>query len=280
MTTEETVKNNPLKNFFRRPALYLKLPSLGVGYPKGSLNLPENGDIPIYPMTAIDEITSRTPDALFNGIAVIEIIKSCVPNIIDPWKILQIDLDPILLAIKIASNGSTMDINTICPSCKEEGKFGVNLSGLLAGYSPGDYSKLIELDDLKIKFKSLDYKKVNEASILQLEIQKTLTNLDRVEDADERTKQSKNLIVKMNELSMDLIRHNIEYIKTPDDTVFDKDFIFEFLQNCDLQTYDLIRKTAMELRRSTETKPLQFKCVSCEHEYEQPFNINVSDFFG
>ena len=92
-------ESNPLKQFFRRPAVYLKLPSGGLGYPEGAINLPDNGEIPIYPMTAIDEITSRTPDSLFNGVAVVELIKSCVPDIKDPWSVTNVDLDPLLVAI-------------------------------------------------------------------------------------------------------------------------------------------------------------------------------------
>jgi hypothetical protein len=90
-----SLPNNPLKQYFRRPSIYLKLPSGGVGYPLGSLNRTENGELPVYPMTAIDEITSKTPDALFNGSAVVEIIKSCVPDITDPWSIPSTDLDAI-----------------------------------------------------------------------------------------------------------------------------------------------------------------------------------------
>jgi len=101
---------NPLKQYFRRPALYLKLPSGGNNYAPGVIDLPENGDIPVYPMTAIDEITARTPDALFNGTAVHDLMKSCVPAIKQPWSIYSTDLDAILIAIKAASKGSDLEI--------------------------------------------------------------------------------------------------------------------------------------------------------------------------
>lgn len=45
--------NNPLKQYFRRPAVYIKLPSNGKNYTEGSLDMPENGELPVYPMTAI-----------------------------------------------------------------------------------------------------------------------------------------------------------------------------------------------------------------------------------
>ena len=85
------MSDNPLKQYFRRPALHMKLPSNGIGYKEGAIDMPPTGDIPIYPMTAIDEITARTPDALFNGTAVAELIKSCAPNIKDPWSVLSTD---------------------------------------------------------------------------------------------------------------------------------------------------------------------------------------------
>ena len=63
------MQNNPLRQFFRRPAVFFKLPSGGKNYAPGVLDMPENEEFPVYPMTAIDEISMRTPDALFNGSA-------------------------------------------------------------------------------------------------------------------------------------------------------------------------------------------------------------------
>ena len=114
------MNTNPLKQYFRRPSIYLKLPSGGKYYPEGSIDLPENKEVPVYPMTAIDDITSKTPDALFNGIAVIEIIRSCVPNIKDPWQVPATDVDALLIAIRAATNGNMLDVESSCPSCKEE----------------------------------------------------------------------------------------------------------------------------------------------------------------
>ena len=102
---------NPLRQYFRRPALYLTLPSRGKFYPEGALEMPENGELAVYPMTAIDEITSKTPDALFNGNAVPEIIKSCVPGIKDPWAVPSVDMDAILVAIRAATNGNDLEIS-------------------------------------------------------------------------------------------------------------------------------------------------------------------------
>ena len=270
---------NPLKQFFRRPALYLKLPSGGKGYSEGIIDFPDNGELPVFPMTAIDEITSRTPDALYNGVAIVEIIKSCVPAIKDPWQVLSIDLDPILVAIRIATNGQAMEIDSPCPKCDETSKFDINLSALLAGFSSGDYDTTIKMNDLIIKFRPLKYKEVNKVGENQFEIQKQFMQIDAMEDPIEKTVKTNQIIQVLNQLTGEMLVDAIEYIKTPSDTVFEKDFIREYLNNCDKNTYNILRDKNVELRKSNEIKPLEVKCLHCEHEHEQSFNINITNFF-
>jgi hypothetical protein len=270
---------NPLAQYFRRPALYLKLPSGGAGYPVGTIDLPENGELAVYPMTAIDEITTRTPDALFNGTAVVELIKSCVPSIKDPWYVSVNDLDPILVAIRAATSGSLMEINTSCPSCEEDAKYDVNLSAVLASFTPGNYGEPLQIGDLKIKFKPLPYKELNTVNMAQFDIQRMVMSMESVTDPDEKAKKGSDLLRNINEIAIRLLSTTIEYIRTPQSTVLDKNFIAEFLRNCDKDTFDKIKTANLELRTSTETKPLEIKCIHCGHEYKQPFTINVTDFF-
>lgn len=272
---------NPLKQYFRRPAVFLKLPSGGKGYPEGSIDLPDNGEVPIYPMTAIDEITSKTPDALFNGSALAELIKSCVPCIKDPWSIPNIDLNPLLVAIRSATHGGSMEITTQCPECEEESKFDINLAGILAGFSPGNYeTPLIISEDVLIRFKPLTYKDVNNASITQFQIQKTLSSYMVIEDENERQAKTLELLDEINKISLSVICDSIEFIKVPGATVFEKEFILEYLQGCDRNAFEKIKDFSIQLRESTETKPLEIKCPHCSHEFKQPFNVNPVDFFG
>ena len=271
---------NPLKQYFRRPGLYLKLPSGGAGYPAGSINMPDNGELPVYPMTAIDEITTKTPDALYNGVAVVEIIRSCVPNIIDPWKVNNIDLDAILIAIKAASNGSEMDLDTVCPSCSESGKYGLHLISLLSTIKAGDYNTKITIDDnLQVKLRPLTFTEVNDSNTIQFELQRAMLNIQRMEDEDAKIAASSQALMKVNEVSMQVVTNSIEYIKTPESTVIDKTFIMEYIKNCDRRTFDKIRDATINLRETSDIKPLDIKCTQCDFEYKQPFTLNVSDFF-
>ena len=84
---------NPLMKFYRQPKIYLALPSKGHWYPEGSLDMPDNGELPVFAMTAKDELTLKTPDALLNGAATVELIQSCIPNIKNAWQMPVLDLD-------------------------------------------------------------------------------------------------------------------------------------------------------------------------------------------
>jgi hypothetical protein len=272
--------NNPLRQYFRRPAIYLSLPSKGIGYEPGILNLSGTGELPVYPMTAIDEITSRTPDALFNGSAVVEVIKSCIPDIIEPWKILSTDLDAVLLAIRSASQGNEMELDTQCPSCEEIGKYGVNLVGILSSLKAPDYSNELKIGDLGIKFRPLVYAEMNIAATKQFELQKFFSTVNSIEDENERNKKFQEGITAITKVTMGVLSETIEYISTPGGNVEEKAFILDFLENCDKDAYAKIRDYNTDLKSSSEMKPLKIKCVHCQHDYEQNFTINASDFFG
>lgn len=272
--------NNPLKQYFRRPAVYLKLPSNGRYYAPGVVNIPESGELPVYPMTAIDEITSRTPDALFNGTAMSELIKSCVPDIKEPWLINSIDLDAILIAIKSAAGGNEMEIESQCPKCNETSTYGVNLVAILSQLKSGDYDKELPINELSFKFRPLTYKEMNSASLGQFEVQKIFAMLESEQDVDVKTRKGQEALIKITALTMDILSHAIEHVQTPGALVTEKEYILDFLRNCDKDMYAKIRDYNGLLKAQTEIKPLQIKCVSCGHDYEQQFTLNTSDFFG
>ena len=276
----ELQMNNPLRQYFRRPALYIKLPSKGHFYPEGTIDLPENGEFPVYPMTAIDEITSKTPDALFNGNAVADIIKSCVPAIKDPWSLPSVDLDTILVAIRAATNGNELEIQSICEKCENDGKYGVNLISLLSTITADDYNTPLPMGELKIKFRPLTYRDVNAGNLGQFEMQREIVALQAMEDDTARAEKSAITMQKLTKMNMELIATTVESIITPTgEEVVDRNHLNEFMQSCDRTTYETIRKHAVKLREASSTKPLKIKCVNCSHEYEQSLSLNITDFF-
>jgi len=273
------MSNNPLRQYFRRPALYIGLPSRGKYYPQGSLDMPDNGELPVYPMTAIDEITAKTPDALFNGNAVIEIIKSCIPAIKDPWNLPSVDIDALLIAIRAATNGNDLEIESFCPKCEETSKYGVNLIGLLSNIKADGYEETMKLGDLEIKFKPLTYREVNTGNLAQFEIKREINAIQTTEDDDAKSKMSSATMKKLTEMNIEIVTNTIASIKSPTALVDNKEFISEFLHGCDKNMFNAIRDAVVRLREGSSIKPMKIKCVSCGHDYEQSLALNVSDFF-
>jgi hypothetical protein len=275
-----TIQNNPLKQYFRRPAIYLKLPSGGKLYALGVVNIPESGELAVYPMTAIDEISSKTPDALYNGTAMADIIKSCIPDIKDPWSINSIDLDAILIAIRAAAGGDDMSISSECPSCKEVAEYGVNLVGILSQLKSADYEKELIINELAIKFRPLSYKEMNEAGTSQMEAQRIFMMIEKEENEAIRAEKTQEALRFITEVTMKILSNTVTHIRTPNVFVEEKEYILDFLKNCDRETYIAIRDYNASLKAQTEIKPLKIKCINCQHEYDQQFTLNTSDFFG
>ena len=105
-------QQNPLAKFFRQPAIFIKLPSRGKWWDEGALENTENGELPVYSMTTKDEVLLKTPDALLNGQGVVDVIQSCIPNIKNAWKMPSVDVDTVLIAIRIATFGNKMSFDS------------------------------------------------------------------------------------------------------------------------------------------------------------------------
>lgn len=275
------ITDNPLKQFFRQPAIYIRLPSQGRGWPAGSIEMPANGELPVYPMTAIDEITYQTPDALFNGQAVASVVKSCVPNILDPWAIPSIDFDTILVAVRLASYGQNMDIGSTCPSCKEEYDFGLDLTTVLAGLKPANYSEPLETGDLKFYFRPLNYREMNANAQIQFEQQKTIALLgdSEIPETDKVT-QLNAMMKNIMDLTVSTLANSIMEVRSKDAIITETDFIQEFLTNCDRNVFNAIKDRIVNLRESSQLKPLKITCPKCRHQYEQAFTLDMSSFFA
>jgi hypothetical protein len=272
---------NPLKQFFRQPVIYLRLPSNGDFWPEGSVIMPTNRELPVYPMTAIDEITYRTPDALYNGQAVVNVIQSCIPNIQNAWDMPAVDTNAILVAIRMASYGHELELSTTCPSCKTESDYGIDLRSVLDSVRAPEFDRPAVYGDLEINFRPMAYKTQNDTNQVQFEQQQQIQAIQYSNISDDEKIAALNAsLKKITELTIDALKWSIFSIRTPDAVVTEPEFIQEFLTNCDSKIYNQIRDRIVDLRQSSELKPLHIKCSHCEHEYKQELSLDQTSFFA
>ena len=269
-------------NYFRQPAIYARLPSNGDHWPEGSLIMPENRELPVYPMTARDEISYRTPDALFNGSAVVDVVHSCVPNIKNAWHMPSTDIDSIMIAIRIATFGHDMPIGSRCPACGTEDEYHTDLRMVNETIGAGDYHRTLKIGDLELYFRPLNYQQVNANSLAQFEQQKMIANVEAVADATPETKSRtmSEALKNLTDVTMRALANSINMIRTPNSLINNPAHIEEWVNNCDRRTFAQIRDFVLDLRRTGEIQPLDIKCANCGHEYQQPFTLDMTSFFA
>ena len=273
---------NPLVAHFRQPKISLSLPSQGRWWGDGALDLPPNGEIPIYAMTAKDEIALRTPDSLLNGTSVVSVVQSCCPNIKDAWQMPSVDLDAVLLAIRIASFGDVMDIDTNCPECKEDSRFGVKLGDKLAEIECGDYDTPVIVENLKFGLEPQQYFNVNRIGQIRFQEDRISSLLLDVEMPEaEKGNQLQASFQRLVDIGIENVTDSTAYIEMPDGTkVKNKQHILEFYTNSSAEVMRKVNERIEALTEQMKPAPLKLKCQHCEHIYQSTLEFDYTSFFG
>lgn len=279
-------EHNPLKKYFRQPKLYITLPSQGQYYPLNAIEMTKTGELPVYAMTAKDELSMKTPDALLNGQATVDLIQSCIPNIKDAWKMPSIDLDLALIAIRIATYGENLDITTKIPNIGVEKEYTVDLRKILQQLSAATYENFIEINGMQVYLRPLTYKEFTEASLKTFEEQRIfrLVNDQNIPDHEKLAKFSESFS-KLTRMTVGMITNSIAKIVADDVEVTDQRFIKDFIDNADKEFYNQITDH-LEIQKSKfQIKPL--KVISepeeveagAPAEFEVPITFDQSNFF-
>ena len=282
-----TENANPLNKYFRQASIYVSLPS-GTNYPTSVVTPSETGELGIMPMTAKDEIRFKTPDALMNGQGVVDVIESCVPNIKDAWQIKSYDLDTVLVAIRVATYGETMEINFTVPGAKETVAHTVNLPAMLDEISKAKIQSEFTLKDgLKIAVQPLTYRDMTSTSLQTFQQQKMYTAIQdsQLSDSD-KAQRFNDAFAKLTELNSSILLKNIASITTTDGTVItDAKHIKEFVENANATVIKEIEDKLTALRAQGAVKPLKMKATEDQIKkgapasYEVPVTFDTSNFF-
>ena len=278
--------NNPLQKYFRQPKLHVRLPSGAKYYPPGTLDLPESGEVAIYPLTAKDELLLKTPDSLMNGTATADVIKSCVPQIKNPWYMPSLDVDALIIAIRIATYGPEMTLTVKVPNTGDEKDFTVDLNNLVEPLMSAKYDAVIQLDKMKITLRPLMYSEFTKDAIRSFEEQRVynLMNDDSV-PAEEKMERFRAAFNRLTDLTVETVAKSIAQIEVDDQVVSEPKHILEFMQNTSKEFYTTILNHISEQRDKFAVKPFIANTTKEEQEkgapetFEVPITFDQSNFF-
>ena len=280
--------SNPLTRFMRQPKIYITLPSNGRYWPSGSIDL-SNNSVPVYSMTARDELTLKTPDALLNGQAVVDVIQSCIPSIKDAWYTPIMDLDLILLSIRLASYGEWMDVSFKVPVCNEDVDRQIDIRTLIDSLNATvAWEELVEIsNDLRCFVQPLSYKELTASSLRTFEAQRILQSASQDGVTEEQKREIYNSSINaLSNLTIDTITSCISAIEVPGAVVKDKKFIKEFLDNSDKGVCSQIQEHISKYRSLCSIQPIRAFATpeqianGAPESFLVPVTMDNSDFFA
>jgi hypothetical protein len=269
---------NPLQKFFRQPKIYVTLPSKGLFYEPGAF-IGDYNNVPVFAMTGMDEIVYKTPDALYSGEATAKVIESCCPFVKNAKVMPSIDIDALIIAIRIATFGDKLSVSQKCTACETENDYDIDLKGMLDYFNNLKFINTVVINDsLTIKIRPLQYDEMSYFSIENFKLQKTLYQTVEMADA-EKQKQLDQIYKDLSELQLQLFLTAVEQVQTPDGNVDNKEFIEDWLRNTDRDSYNSI-KLKLEQNKETWSMPKQqIKCAACGHEDHVNVTLDQSNFF-
>ena len=273
-----------LQNYQRQAKIFIDLPSKGVFYNDTVLEDNKHDQIPVFGMNAVDEIMFKTPDALFSGEATVQVIKSCIPSIIDPWQLVGFDIDYILIAIRIATYNDELAISSTCKECGTQNDSVLSLTRLIGNFQNYQVENNFTINDLTFNLKPLTYKQMTDFAVENYQYERTLLQIakDTNLNDDEKNKQTKEQYNRSNDLNLRVAISYIKSITNSTDSETNLESITNFIVNNDAEFYNELKSNIQKLSMQWELPSVDIACggEECDNTYSTKVDLDYSNFFG
>jgi hypothetical protein len=198
------------------------------------------------------------------------------------------DVDVILIGIRIATYGNKMAIGSTVPVTGTKQENDVNLQQLLERIDTKLVPNIVDLENgLKIVCKPMNYQQLSLVRKNTFEKQRMARTLNDTKMSDEEKQAEFNKIfASLTEINIDSLLANIESIVTPEGAVQDRAEIDAFVKNAKLDDVKKIRAKVEEMGATGQIPPLKAESPEEDIEkgapktYDVPVLFDNSDFFG
>jgi hypothetical protein len=260
---------NPLLKRMQKiiPGTTIRLPSKGIFYKNGELDVDvQGGEIIISPMTTKDELIIRSPDMLFQGTAIEQIVARCAPQVLKPTELFAKDIDYILVMLRKLSYGNDIIINFTCPTC-------VLKADKNEKVTPHDYPVSIDYFIRKSK-------EITDLTKYQISLNNGMNVKLRPSKFAEMIKmnQLNDNVTTPDELEEIITTSILAVIEAVDD-VDNQDFIKEWLKKIPVLTMKEIVDKIAEANNWGPDFNYKINCKDCETEHDISYILNPVSFF-
>lgn len=262
--TITTASRNPLMDRVKIPGETIRLPSGGIFYKNGELNSDvKNGEIHVYPLTAMSEILLRSPDMILNGEALTAVLNQCTPQIAEPMKLLSKDIDYLMTALRKVTYGDSMEIKYQhdCENAKEH-SYTIQLSRILASSKPIDPTELNSTFTMSLP----------NGQALKLQPMRFSNVVEIMQSANAAADNNTATIGKQ------LIR-SVSFLITSVDEITDNEMIVEWLSEIPVSWFNDISKAIEQISDWGPDFHYTTVCKDCGQEVELSLTLNPLTFF-
>lgn len=270
--------NNPLQKYFRQPKVYVNLPSKGIYSAPNAIDQTEN--IPVYPMTGMDEIMLKTPDALLNGESTVKVIESCIPSIKNAWEVSNLDIDLLLTAIRIATYGQDMTVTHTCPNCQSHNDFEIDVRLFIEHFDRCQYDNTINLGELTVKIRPLNYRQITDYNLKNFALQRQLAQGLERDSEEEKQRIVNGLFNQLADIQAEIYLEGVDSVEVPEGAVDRKEYIKEWLANSEKSIYDAIKEQIEKNRKVWKVPAQNVECPECGTASEFDVDLDQASFFG
>ena len=256
---------NPLLASLKMPGRVFPLPSAGLFYTNGELS-PDvvKGEVQVFPMSGLAEMKFRSPDLLYSGKAVTEVIRECIPSILKPEKIISKDIDTLLSYIKIVTYGETLEISTkhTCDNAKEH-SYAIDLEKIVSStkYLTKDLFDMV----FSIKLSNGQEVKLNPLSWENAIELMQMSSMEKINNEDIDTLYASNILGMI---------HSI-------DGIIDRKLIMEWVRVAPAPFTKEIQKSVNKGLENWGTDfSSEVTCQDCHKKFTINIDLNPSSFFS
>ncbi len=275
-------QSNPLAKYFRISNMSTRLPSGGKFQKDGNVAFTATGEVAVMAMRAADEMMLKSPEALMSGAAVEQLLLSCVPGLKNAQELPSPDVDVLLLAIRAATYGAEMQIESECPACEHENGYTVDINMILDTVTPLENEYSVRIDDNVVVYvKPFSFRSSTQISTTVFQETRKLQLADEMGSGpDERQAQMNESYRRLHNMNIQMIAECVQKVVTPEGTVTDPRNITEYVFNIARNESALIEAKIKEINKSGVNKEHDVVCQKCNHAWTTTVEFDPASFFG
>ncbi len=259
------------------PGETIGLPSKGLLYPTGVLDENViNGEVYVYPMSSYDELIMKTPDKLFSGQAITDVLSRCIPQVLQPWNLFVKDIEMLLVIMRKLTYGSQYNV-TYTHDCKKakNHEYNINLDQLLQNVIKLDPTTIHDLSTITtpngqiLKFTPVTFK-----SFTELQQIGSLINIDNIKSANTMSSSDTDEMI-------NFYYHHIVSTIHSIDGITDKDIIIQWCKQApSTWIKNIIQPQSNKLSNWGISDQTSIKCLDCGSSVDISLPLNPMIFFS